>query len=190
MLDHQQRVAQVAEFFQRIQQTMVVAGMQADRRLVEHVEYAAQPAAQLRRQPDALHLAAGKRRGGSGKRQIFKTDVDQELHSVDDLAGDLAGDLPFGVVQLPTLQLSQQSAQRQAAELVDRSVLEPHRRGVVAEPAAAADRTLNVVDQVFQLRPHGRRAAAPLGQGGIEALVLETEHKTATVGRARHECRG
>ena len=179
MLDHQQRVAQVAEFLQGVEQPAVVAGVQADRRLVEHVEHAAQPAAHLGRQANALHFAAGKRGGGPGERQIVQAHVDQELQPVANLAGHLAGDLPLAVVELPVLELVQQPAQRQAAELVDRAAAEPHGRGVVAQPAAAADRALDLVDQMLQLRAEGGRDAARLFQRRIETLVLEAEAHVA-----------
>ncbi len=42
VLDHQHGVAQVAQVFERGQQAAVVAMMQADRRLIEHVEHTAQ----------------------------------------------------------------------------------------------------------------------------------------------------
>ena len=80
-------------FLQGVQQAAVVAGVQADGRLVEHVEHAAQPAAHLGRQADPLHLAAGERGGGPGQRQIFQPHVDQELQPVADLAAHFAGDL-------------------------------------------------------------------------------------------------
>ena len=59
VLHHQHRVAHVAQRGQRVEQPLVVARMQADRRLVEHVQHAAQLRADLRRQPDALRFAAG-----------------------------------------------------------------------------------------------------------------------------------
>ena len=90
-----QRIAQVAELLQGVQQPAVVAGVQADGRLVEHVEHAAQAAAHLGRQADALHLAAGKRGGGPGQRQVVQAHVDQELQPVANLARHLAGDLPL-----------------------------------------------------------------------------------------------
>ena len=67
VLDQDQRVAQVAEVPQRAEQPGVVARVQADRRLVEHVEHAGQAAADLAGQPDALALAAGERRRAAGQ---------------------------------------------------------------------------------------------------------------------------
>ena len=63
---------------ERFQQAVVVAGVQADRRLVEDVEHAHQSAADLPGQPDALHLAAGERRRGAIEGEIFQAHVLEE----------------------------------------------------------------------------------------------------------------
>ena len=68
VLDDDQRVAEVAQPDQRLDQPAVVALVQADRRLVEHVEHADQAGADLGGQPDALRLAAGQRAGGPVER--------------------------------------------------------------------------------------------------------------------------
>mmetsp|Transcript_21568 Transcript_21568/g.83913 ORF Transcript_21568/g.83913 Transcript_21568/m.83913 type:complete len:326 (+) Transcript_21568:1061-2038(+) len=62
MLDHHQGVAPVAQGGQRLQQDLVVARVQADGGLVQHIADALQIAAELGRQPDALGLAARQRR--------------------------------------------------------------------------------------------------------------------------------
>ena len=53
---------------QRLQQDAVVPRMQADGRFVQHITHALQVRAQLRRQPDALRLAAAQRRRGAVQR--------------------------------------------------------------------------------------------------------------------------
>jgi hypothetical protein len=58
VLDHDDRVAEVAQPHQGVDEAVVVALVQADRRLVEHVEHADQARADLGGQPDALRLAA------------------------------------------------------------------------------------------------------------------------------------
>ena len=58
VLDDQDGVAQVAQTLQRAHEAQVIALVQADRRLVEHVHDARQLAAELRREPDPLGLAA------------------------------------------------------------------------------------------------------------------------------------
>src|SRR5687767_10758299 len=58
VLNNQDRVAQIAQRGQRIQQTPVVARMQTDRRLVQNVQHAAKLRSNLRRQTDSLTFAA------------------------------------------------------------------------------------------------------------------------------------
>ena len=67
---------------ERVEQPVVVARVQADRRLVENVQHADQAAADLPGQADALRFAAGERRGGAVERQVVEADV---------LAGSRAG---------------------------------------------------------------------------------------------------
>ena len=66
VLDDEHGVAEIAQPVQRADQPLVVALVQADRRLVEHVQHARQLAAELRREPDALRLAARQRAGRRG----------------------------------------------------------------------------------------------------------------------------
>ena len=61
VLDDDQRVAQIPQPQQRLDQPAVVALMQPDRRLVEHVQHADQPGADLRGEPNPLRLTAGQR---------------------------------------------------------------------------------------------------------------------------------
>jgi len=62
VLDHDHRVADVAQMLEGGEQLAVVALVQSDRRLVEHVDHARQLAADLAGEADALPLAAGERR--------------------------------------------------------------------------------------------------------------------------------
>ena len=63
VLDDDDRVAEVAQPGQRVDQTPVVALVQPDRRLVEHVQRADQTGPDLAGEADALRLAAGERAG-------------------------------------------------------------------------------------------------------------------------------
>ena len=65
VLDHDHGVAEVAQALQGFEQPRVVALVQADRRLVQHVEHAGQARADLRGEADALALAAGERAGAA-----------------------------------------------------------------------------------------------------------------------------
>src|SRR5215467_8213536 len=79
MFDHNYGVAEVAQPLEGFEEPRIVTLMQADRRLIEHVEYAGQAGADLRGQSDALALAARQRAGGARERQIFEPDIAQEL---------------------------------------------------------------------------------------------------------------
>ena len=59
VFDHQDGVAAGFELLERRQQLLVVARMKTDRRLIEDIKHSAQVRAELRRQPNALALAAG-----------------------------------------------------------------------------------------------------------------------------------
>jgi hypothetical protein len=93
VLDHQHRVAEVAQTLERLEQPRVVALMQPDRGLVQHVEHAGEPRADLRGEPDALALAAGECAGRARQREIFEPDVDQEFQPLADLLEHAPGDL-------------------------------------------------------------------------------------------------
>ena len=94
VLHHEHGVAHVAQLQQRVQQRAVVARVQADGRLVQDVEHAHQPTADLAGQPDALRLAAGERRRGPVQRQIVQAHVEHKLQAVADLLEHLVADLP------------------------------------------------------------------------------------------------
>ena len=78
VLDHDHGVAEVAQPLERFQEPRIVALVQADRGLVEHVEHAGEPGADLRGEADALALAARQRARGARQRQIVEPDIDQE----------------------------------------------------------------------------------------------------------------
>jgi hypothetical protein len=99
VLDHDHRVAEVAQPLQRFDEARVVALVQADRRLIEHVHHAGQSRADLAREADALRFAARERGRRPVEREIVEADVDQELEAVGDLAHDALGDLPLCALQ-------------------------------------------------------------------------------------------
>ncbi len=59
MLDHDDRIAEIAQIHQRVEQPLVVALVQADRGFIEDIHDADQARPDLARQPNALRLAAG-----------------------------------------------------------------------------------------------------------------------------------
>src|SRR5215207_1611649 len=99
MLDQNQRVAEVAQLVQRLKQSAIVAGVQADGRLIEDVEYTRQAAADLARQADALGLAARQRRRRATERDVIEAHVNKKLQTVLYLAQHLAGNFFLVLVQ-------------------------------------------------------------------------------------------
>ena len=81
VLDDDQRVAEVLEPDQGLDQPVVVALVQPDRRLVEDVEHADQAGADLGGQPDPLRLAAGQRARRPVEREVVEADVEQEVRA-------------------------------------------------------------------------------------------------------------
>ena len=92
VLDDEHGVALIAQLAQDGDQPLVVARVQADRRLVEDVERVDQRRPERRRQVDALRLAARQRRRQPIERQVVEADVAQEPEPLADLAQHLVGD--------------------------------------------------------------------------------------------------
>ncbi len=92
VLDHDQRVAEVLQPHQGLDQPVVVALVQPDRRLVEHVEDADQAGADLGGQPDPLGLAAGQRAGAPVQCNVLQPDIEEEAQPGADFLQYLVGD--------------------------------------------------------------------------------------------------
>src|SRR5690606_26118537 len=92
VLDDDERVAEVAQRLERLDEAAVVALVQADRRLVEHVEHARESRADLGREADALRLAARQGSRRAAECQIVEAHAQEELEAHADLAQHLPGD--------------------------------------------------------------------------------------------------
>ena len=119
VLDHDDRVAEVAQALERRDEAPVVALVQADRGLVEHVEHADQAAADLAGQADALGLAARERAAERLEREVVEADVDQELEPLADLLHDLVGDQWSRSVRSRSAEAVDGLADGEAAQLGD-----------------------------------------------------------------------
>ena len=157
VLDDDQRVALVAQVLQRVEQHLVVARVQADGRLVEHVADALQVAAELRREADALRLAARERRRGAVERQVAEADLLEELEPALDLADDVARDLGVAARERQRLDPLARIGHRPLRDPGDRLALEGDvaRDRVQARAGAVGAR---LVDDAFDLGLLGREA--------------------------------
>ena len=95
VLDDEHRVAGVAQAVQQPKQSVHVARVQADRRLVEHVERVDELRPERVRETDALRFAAGQRARRAMHRQIVQADVAEELHAIARFLENVRGDLPL-----------------------------------------------------------------------------------------------
>src|ERR1035441_10149252 len=91
VLDDQDGVAQVAKFFEGLDEAVVVALVEADGGLVEDVEDAAEAGTNLGGEADALALAAGERGGVAVEGEVGEADGAEEFKALDDFAADAFG---------------------------------------------------------------------------------------------------
>ncbi len=119
VLDHEDRVAQVAQLVQDVDEARGVAAVQADGGLVEHVERAHQPRAQRGGELDALRLAAGERGGQAVERQVFQANLVQELQPLADLAQHLLGNLRLLGRELDAVEEARRFFHRHGADFAD-----------------------------------------------------------------------
>ena len=99
VFDHDDSVAEIAQFLQRGQQPRVVFVVQADGRLIENIEHAAKARSDLRRKPNALAFAARKRIGSAIQAQVVQSDSVKELQPIPNLPNDPARDQLFSRAQ-------------------------------------------------------------------------------------------
>src|SRR5262249_1690812 len=78
----------------------VVALVQADRRLVEHIKHAGKPRSDLGGKPNALALAAGKRARGTGEREVAEADIGEKSGTVGNFFKNATRDLAALHVEL------------------------------------------------------------------------------------------
>ena len=78
VFNHHHGVAEIAQVLEGPEQAGVVACVQADGGLIEHVQHAGQPGADLGGQTNALGFATGQGFSCPRHGQVFETDINQE----------------------------------------------------------------------------------------------------------------
>ena len=82
VLHDEDGIAQIAKLFERAKEAVVVARVQPDGRLIEHIQHAAQARSDLRREADALRFPAGKRSSGAVQAEIAEPDREQKIQAL------------------------------------------------------------------------------------------------------------
>ena len=99
VLDDDDRIADVAQLFERVDEPVVVALVQSNAGFVEDVEHVDQLRTNLRSQADALAFAASQRCRLAVQRQIVKPYFKQEVQSRTYLLQYLGSNLALGALQ-------------------------------------------------------------------------------------------
>jgi hypothetical protein len=140
VLDHDHRVAEIAQTLQRIQQPFVVALMQPDGRLVQHIQHARKARADLRGESDALTLASRERARRARQRQIFQPDIVEEQQPRANLLQNTRGDLALFRIEL-RIELAKPAvggAHGQLTHFADVAAGDLHAQRFRLQPIAAA----------------------------------------------------
>ena len=119
VLHDDDRVPDVAQALQRGDHLHVVLRVQADARLVEHVEHSHQPRPDLRGQPDPLRLTAGERAGATVEVQVVQSDAQEQLEPAADLLEHLPAGIGAAAGRLDGAQERVELVEIELAELVD-----------------------------------------------------------------------
>ncbi len=85
VLHHNHGITEIAQMDKRTQQALVIALVQADRRLIEHVHNANRARTNLARQTDTLGFTARKCLCRAGKCQVIQADVNEEFQAIANL---------------------------------------------------------------------------------------------------------
>ena len=167
MLDHDHGVALVAQALERVDETVVVALVQADGGLVEDVEHAHEARADLGGQADALCLAAGERRGGAREREVVKAHVHQEAQALHDLLHDASANELLALREPERAEELERLAAAQAAHVIDGLVAHRDGEHLGLQARAVARGARHLVDVLLETR-------AELLVGGL-AVLLEQD---------------
>ena len=115
VLDDEHGVADVAQPLERVDEPAVVALVEPDRRLVEDVEDADELRADLRREPEALRLAARQRLRRAVELEVADADVLEEHQPLAHLLEDPPTDQLLGLRQLELVDEAQRRARPTSA---------------------------------------------------------------------------
>ncbi len=169
VLDHEQRIAQVAQPLEDLDQAARVARVQADGRLVEDVERAHQARAQRRGELNPLRFAAGKRRGQPVQREVVEPHFVEKAQPLLNFFQDLFGDHRFGGAQLQAVEKRPRFLHRHPADFCDRAPSDLHGAGLGAQARAMAVGTSGVAAIAAEKYAHVQLVLFPL-QPGEKAL--------------------
>ena len=154
VLDDDERVAEVAQTLERCKQLVVIPLVQPDGRLVEDIQHPHEAAADLRRQADALALAARERRARACERQIVEADRLQKAKAVFDLLQNALGNTHLLLREREPIDEGDLLRHAHARKAVDVHAAHRHRQRLAPQPASLTGRAGALAHALLQLRAH------------------------------------
>ena len=142
VFDHHDRVARIGEPAQQAEQPARVRGVEADGRLVQHVQRIDEMRAECIGQRDALRFAARQGAGQTVERQVPEADVVDEGDACRELGQDVNRHRLFERRQREPRDPVAEGAGRQTRDRRNALAADPHgeRLGLEARPAARGAR--------------------------------------------------
>ena len=140
--------------------------MQADGRLVQDIEHVHELGADLRRQADALALAAGQGCRGAVQRQVVQAHVQHELDPLAQFFQDVAGHVQFPLVEAggDVIEPLAQLGHFHGGHIGDGLAVDPETEGFLGQAGAVAvgayDGILDMVDHASPGLHLGQAAVA------------------------------
>ena len=167
MLHHDDGVADVAQAFEGRDHLHVVLRVQADARLVEHVEHSHQARTDLGGQAYALRLAAGERAGAAIEAEIIEPDAEQQLQAAADFAQHLAAGIGAAARRCDGAEELVQLVEVKLAHVVDRLAVDGEQQPGGAHARAFAVRAGVLHHDFVEPRFHSGAGFAALAVAAV-----------------------
>ena len=155
MLHDQHRVPASLQVAQGGDEALIVARVQADGRFVKHVGHAHEPGTELRGQPDALGLPAGKGGHGPAKGDVVKAHVGHEGQAVIEFLEQRLRDEGMAAVEGALVQPAQGAFHGHGAEIEDADPIHAYRERFGPQARAVAGGAVHALEVAGeQIAPH------------------------------------
>src|SRR5271157_1363715 len=145
---HHDRVPDVAQANEGIEQTPIVTLVQTDRRLVEDVNHPCELATHLRSQPNALRFAAGERGSGTLEREVRQADGREEIEAAADLFQELGCDFTCRALEREFGEELARALDRESRKLDDALAPDAHCGALGPQAHAPARRALRIPEEL------------------------------------------
>ena len=145
MLNHQHAVADIAQMFQGVNQSVVVALVQTDAGFIQHIHHARETGTDLRGQSNTLRLTPRQGIRAARKAQIGEAHIVQKFQTVGNFTHHLVRDIGFVAIECELLEIVLAFRQGEMADIVHRQGLracaQTHMAGLGAQARAGTSLT-------------------------------------------------